>query len=66
VEGPGEDLDLKMGYGGAWLEYTVSPVRLLHVSVGALVVGGSVSLAFRDGAFPDASGQVQRRSRTPS
>lgn len=49
VEGPGEDLELKMGYGGAWLEYTASPVRLLHVSVGALVGGGSVSLAFRDG-----------------
>lgn len=49
VEGPGEELDLEMGYGGAWIEYTISPLRLLHVSVGTLVGGGGLSLAWRDG-----------------
>jgi hypothetical protein len=47
---PGERrLDLEMGYGGGWIEYTFSPLRLVHVSVGALVGGGGVSLKFRHG-----------------
>lgn len=46
---PGEELDLEMGYGGGWLEYTFAPVRLVHVSVGALVGGGGLSLAWRHG-----------------
>jgi hypothetical protein len=47
---PGERrLDLAMGYGGGWIEYTFSPLRLVHVSVGALVGGGGVSLKFRHG-----------------
>lgn len=45
----GEDLDLQMGYGGGWLEYTLSPLRLLHLSFGALIGGGSVSLTWHDG-----------------
>jgi hypothetical protein len=45
----GQRLDLAMGYGGGWLEYTFSPLRLVHVSVGALVGGGTLSLRFRDG-----------------
>lgn len=49
VQGPGEDLDLQMGYGGGWLEYTFSPLRLVHVSVGTLVGGGSLSLNWHDG-----------------
>lgn len=49
VQPPDERLELQMGYGGGWLEYTFSPHRLVHVSVGALVGGGGVSLAFRDG-----------------
>ena len=46
---PGENLDLRMGYGGAWIEYTFAPLRLLHVSVGTLLGGGSLSLAWHDG-----------------
>lgn len=46
---PGEELALQMGYGGAWLEYTFSPLRLLHVSVGTLIGGGGLSLAWRHG-----------------
>jgi hypothetical protein len=46
---PGDDLDLAMGYGGGWLEYTFSPLRLLHVSVGTLVGGGQLSLNWRGG-----------------
>jgi hypothetical protein len=42
-------LDLELGYGGAWLEYTFAPLKLLHLSVGALVGGGSVGLKFRHG-----------------
>jgi hypothetical protein len=49
VQGPGEEIDLKMGYGGGWLEYTLSPLRLVHVSVGTLIGGGGVSLAWRHG-----------------
>jgi hypothetical protein len=49
VERPGEELDLDMGYGGLWLEYTARPVRLLHVSFGALVGGGGLSLRWHDG-----------------
>jgi hypothetical protein len=45
----GEQLDLQMGYGGGWLEYTFSPLRLLHLSVGTLVGGGELALKFRDG-----------------
>jgi hypothetical protein len=47
---PGErQLDLALGYGGGWIEYTFSPLRLLHVSVGTLIGGGGVSLKFRHG-----------------
>lgn len=49
VEGPGEELELEMGYGGVWLEYAFAPVRVLHVAIGTLVGGGGLSLAFRDG-----------------
>jgi hypothetical protein len=49
VHRPGESLDLEMGYGGAWVEYTFAPLRLVHVSLGALVGGGELSLRFRDG-----------------
>jgi hypothetical protein len=49
VQGAGERLDLELGYGGGWLEYTFRPVRLVHVSVGALVGGGGVSLRFHRG-----------------
>jgi hypothetical protein len=49
AEKPGEELELDMGYGGVWGEYTFTPVRLLHVSAGALVGGGTVSLAWRHG-----------------
>lgn len=49
VQVASEPLDLQMGYGGAWLEYTFTPSRLLHVSVGTLLGGGELSLAFRHG-----------------
>lgn len=49
VQRPGQQLDLEMGYGGGWIEYTFSPLRLVHFSVGTLVGGGGVSLKFRDG-----------------
>jgi hypothetical protein len=49
VEGPGEDLDLEMGYGGLWLEYTFAPAELVHVSVGTLVGGGGLSLVWHGG-----------------
>ena len=41
--------DLELGYGGLWLEYTVRPLRLVHVSFGALVGGGGIQLVRRDG-----------------
>jgi hypothetical protein len=47
--GATEQLELEMGYGGLWVEYTFAPLRLLHVSIGTLVGGGGLSLAFRDG-----------------
>jgi hypothetical protein len=47
---PGErQLDLEIGYGGGWVEYTFAPLKLVHVSVGTLVGGGGVSLRFRNG-----------------
>ena len=49
VQVPGQEVELKMGYGGAWLEYVLSPSRLVHVSLGTLVGGGGLSLAVRDG-----------------
>jgi hypothetical protein len=49
AHGTAEQLDLKMGYGGGWVEYTFAPLRLLHVSIGALVGGGELSLAYRGG-----------------
>ncbi len=45
----GEDLDLAMAYGGAWIEYTFTPLRLLHVSLGTLVGGGGISLNWHGG-----------------
>jgi hypothetical protein len=44
-----QELDLEMGYGGGWVEYTFSPLRLVHVSIGTLVGGGGLSLRFHDG-----------------
>jgi hypothetical protein len=52
----GENLDLGMGYGGGWLEYTFSPSRLVHVSVGTLVGGGALSLEWHDGGSYDGGG----------
>jgi hypothetical protein len=50
ARGPaGEELELEMGYAGGWIEYTFSPLRLVHLSVGTLVGGGGLSLAFHDG-----------------
>lgn len=49
VERPGQDLDLEMGYGGAWIEYTLKPLRLVHVSFGTLIGGGGISLRWRGG-----------------
>jgi hypothetical protein len=47
---PGQEpLDLRMGYGGGWLEYTFAPLKLVHLSAGVLIGGGEVSLAFRHG-----------------
>lgn len=46
---PGELLELQMGYGGVWVEYTISPLRLLHASVGTLIGGGGVSLNWQGG-----------------
>jgi hypothetical protein len=56
VEGPGEQLELEMGYGGGWVEYTFSPLRLVHLSVGTLVGGGGVNLAWRDGGSYGSDG----------
>jgi hypothetical protein len=50
---PGQELDLSMGYGGAWLEYTFRPAKLLHLSVGTLVGGGGLSLVFHHGGDLD-------------
>jgi hypothetical protein len=46
---PGESLDLQMGYGGGWLEYTFRPLKLVHLSAGLLIGGGEFSLRFRHG-----------------
>jgi hypothetical protein len=39
--------ELRMGYGGLWLEYTFAPIEILHVSVGSLVGGGTVAITRR-------------------
>ncbi len=35
-----EPYDLRLGYGGLWLEYTFTPHRVLHSTVGVLLGGG--------------------------
>lgn len=44
LQRPGSRYDLSFGYGGLWLEYTVQPLRLVHLSIGTLVAGGGLSL----------------------
>jgi hypothetical protein len=39
--------DLRMAYGGLWLEYTFAPLEVLHVSVGSLVGGGTLAVTRR-------------------
>jgi hypothetical protein len=51
----GASLDLEMGYGGLWLEYTLAPARLLHVSIGTLIGGGGLTLTHHDGGSFDGS-----------
>lgn len=41
--------DLEVGYGGLWLEYTILPLRLVHLTLGTLIGGGGISLVRRDG-----------------
>ncbi|WP_163996530.1 hypothetical protein [Pyxidicoccus caerfyrddinensis] len=46
----GERYDLRLGYGGLWLEYVFTPHRVLHSTVGVLLGGGW--LGRRHGEFP--------------
>lgn len=45
-----ERYDLRLGYGGLWLEYVFTPHRVLHSTVGVLLGGGW--LGRRNGEFP--------------
>ncbi|NMO16195.1 hypothetical protein HPC49_34680 [Pyxidicoccus fallax] len=38
--GTNERYDLRLGYGGLWLEYVFTPHRVLHSTVGVLLGGG--------------------------
>jgi hypothetical protein len=58
AEPAGRELELEMGYGGAWLEYTFAPLRLLHVSFGVLVGGGGLTLVVPDGGSYDGDGDA--------
>ncbi|MFP2925513.1 hypothetical protein ACLESO_09895 [Pyxidicoccus sp. 3LG] len=48
--GTDERYNLRLGYGGLWLEYVFTPHRVLHSTVGLLLGGGWLSR--RHGDFP--------------
>lgn len=48
--GTNDRYDLRLGYGGLWLEYVFTPHRVVHSSVGVLLGGGWLNR--RSGTFP--------------